>query len=72
MENREQFTKDTSNNLKNELQNIDWLNVLKANHNNVEISLENLLKVINALLDKHTSKKPMTKKELKAKWENKK
>ena len=48
-----------------ELQNIDWLNVLKGNQNNIEISLENLLKIINALLDKHTPKKPVTKKELK-------
>ena len=31
----------------------------------MEIYLENLLKIINALLDKHTPKKPMTKKELK-------
>ena len=38
---------------------------LKANQNNVKISLENLLKIINALLDKHISKKPMNKKELK-------
>ena len=48
-----------------ELQNIDWLNVLKGNQNNIEISLENLLKIKNALLDKHTPKKPMTRKELK-------
>ena len=34
------------------------LNVLKAEQNN-------LLKIINALLDEHTPKKPMTKKELK-------
>ena len=31
----------------------------------MEVSLENLLKIINALLDKHTPKKPMTTKELK-------
>ena len=31
----------------------------------MEISLENLLKTIKALLDKHTPKKPMAKKELK-------
>ena len=31
----------------------------------MEISLENLLKIINALLNKHTPKKPITKKELK-------
>ena len=31
----------------------------------MEISLENLLKIINALLDKHTPKNRMTKKELK-------
>ena len=43
----------------------DWLSALKANQNNVEISLENLLNIINALLDKHTPKNPMTKKELK-------
>ena len=30
----------------------------------MEISSEKLLKIINALLDKHTPKKPMTKKEL--------
>ena len=59
------YNKDNLSNLKNELQNIDWSNVLKANQNNVEISLENLLETINALLDKHTSKKSMTKKELK-------
>ena len=41
------------------------MNVLKANQNEVEISLENLLKIINALLNKHTSKKAMTKIELK-------
>ena len=40
--------------------------MLKVNQNNVEISWENLMETINALLDKHTSKKPMTKKELKA------
>ena len=31
----------------------------------MEISLENLLKTIKALLDKYTPKKPMAKKELK-------
>ena len=40
--------------------------MLKVNQNNVEISWENLMETINALLDKHTPKKPMTKKELKA------
>ena len=59
------YSKDNLSNLKNKLQNIDWLNVLKANENNMEISLVNLLKIINALLDKHTPKKPITKKELK-------
>ena len=61
------YSKDNLRNLKNDLQNIDWLSVLKANQNNVEISLENLLKIINALLDKHPPKKLMTKKELKTK-----
>ena len=61
------YSKDNLRNLKNDLQNIDWLSVLKANQNNVEISLENLLKIINALLDKHPPKKVMTKKELKTK-----
>ena len=50
------YNKDNLTNLKNELQNIDWLNILKANR----------LKIINALLGKHTLKKPVTKKELKA------
>ena len=59
------YSKDNLSNLKNKLQNIDRLNVLKANENNMEISLVNLLKIINALLDKHTPKKPITKKELK-------
>ena len=34
------------------------LNVLKANQNNVEILLENLLEIIDALLDRHSPKKP--------------
>ena len=59
------YSKDNLSNLKSELQNIDWSNVLKANQNNVEMSLENLLETINTLLDKHTPKKPITKKELK-------
>ena len=50
------YNKDNLSNLKNELQNIDWLNILKTNR----------LKIINALLGKHTLKKPMTKKKLKA------
>ena len=62
---KKNYSKDNLSNLKNKLQNIDWLNVLKANQNEVEISLENLLKIINALLNKHTSKNAMTKKELK-------
>ena len=59
------YSKNNLSNLKSELQNIDWSNVLKANQNNVEMSLENLLETINTLLDKHTPKKPITKKELK-------
>ena len=34
------YSKDNLSNLKIELQNIDWSNVLKANHINVEISLK--------------------------------
>ena len=59
------YSKENLSNLKNEFQIIDWLNVLKANQNNWKISLGSLLKIINALLDKHTPKKLMTKKELK-------
>ena len=33
-------------------------NVLKANQNDMEISLENLPEIINALLDRHTPKIP--------------
>ena len=58
------YSKDNLSNLKNELHNIDWSNVLNANQNNVEISLETLLETINALIDKRTPKKPITKKEL--------
>ena len=61
------YSKDNLSNLKNELHNIDWSNVLNANQNNVEISLETLLETINALIDKRTPKKPITKKELKTK-----
>ena len=38
---------------------------MKAKQNSVEIFLENLLKIINALLDKHILKKQINKTELK-------
>ena len=52
---------------KDDLKNIDWTTALNNQANDVNRSLEDFLKIIESLLDKHAPLKQLTKKQLKTK-----
>ena len=47
--------------------NTNWVEAVKVNEKNIDISLGNFLQIINYLLEKHTLLKQITKREIKSK-----